>query len=148
MIDQANSRISHQNIDFQCQKINAPLAFSNNQFDIVCFCSVLFFMTNDSKKKLMKEAIRVLKPNGKVIILTPSGKKSIFSSFMEVWGYKFSIYNFTFPIWKIATTIAARKWQQQKWIEKYAVENKLNYNIELTFNYNASIETISKITNI
>jgi len=88
--------------------------------------------------------MRVLKPNGKVIILTPSGKKSILSSFIEVWRYKFSFNNFTFPIWKIATTRGGRKWQRQKWLENYASENKLKYTVALTFKDNAAIETISK----
>lgn len=88
--------------------------------------------------------MRVLKPGGKIIILTPSGMKPILSSFIEMWDYRFSIYNFTFPIWKLATTGGARKWQRQKWSEKYAKENQLNYRTTLTFNNNATIEIISK----
>jgi hypothetical protein len=99
------------------------------------------------KTELMNEALRVLRPNGKIIILTPSGKKPILSSFIEVWRYKFSFSNFTFPIWKIATTGGGRKWQRQKWLENYAIENQLNYTVNLTFNNNAIIEIISKKIN-
>lgn len=147
MIDEAKSRLSHKNVFFQYQKINAPLEFANEQFDVVTFCSVLFLIDDSIKTELMNEALRVLKPNGKIIILTPSGKKPILSSFIEVWRYKFSFNNFTFPIWKIATTRGGRKWQRQKWLENYAIENQLNYTVNLTFNNNAIIETISKKIN-
>jgi ubiquinone/menaquinone biosynthesis C-methylase UbiE len=147
MIEEAKKRVSHKNISFQNQKVNAPLAFADKQFDVVTFCSVLFLVEDKLKAKLIQEALRVLKPNGKIIILTPSGKKSILSSFFEVWKYNFSIYNLTFPIWKIATTRSGRKWQRQKWLEKFASKNKLNYSKSFTFNDNATIEiiTINKI---
>jgi len=144
MINEAKSRLSHQNVSFQNQKINAPLEFANEQFDVVTFCSVLFLVDDTIKTELMNEALRVLKANGRIIILTPSGKKPIISSFIEVWGYRFSFNNFTFPIWKIATTSGGRKWQRQKWLESYAKENQLNYSVSLTFNNNATLEMITK----
>lgn len=144
MIDEAKRRLAHKNVSFQYQKINAPLEFKNERFDIVTFCSVLFLVDDNIKTDLINEAIRVLKPNGKIIILTPSGKKSILSSFIEVWRYKFSLNNFTFPIWKIATTSGGRRWQRQKWLENYANNNNLNYTNFLIFNDNATIEIISK----
>jgi ubiquinone/menaquinone biosynthesis C-methylase UbiE len=144
MIDEAKRRSPQTNISFQYQKTNAPLHFANEQFDVVTFCSVLFLVDDSIKNNLMNEALRVLKPNGKIIILSPSGKKSIASSFIEVWKYPFSVNNFTFPIWKLATTRRARKWQRQKWLQNYAKENQLTYSVSLTFNNNASIETISK----
>lgn len=146
MINEAKRRLSHQNVSFRNQKINAPLEFANEQFDAVTFCSVLFLLDDTIKTGLLNEAVRVLKANGRVIILTPSGKKPILSAFAEVWRYKFSFNNFTFPIWKIATTSRGRKWQKQKWLERYARENHLSYSYSLAFNSNAAIETISKIT--
>lgn len=147
MIDEAKKRVVHKNVSFQYQKINAPLVFENKKFDVVTFCSVLFLVDDNVKKQLITEALRVLKPNGKMIILTPSGKKPILSSFIEVWQYQFSFNNFTFPIWKMATTSKGRKWQRQKWLENYAMENKLNYTISLTFNNNATLEILSRKIN-
>ncbi len=144
IIDEAKRGRFHKNVSFQYQKINAPLQFASEQFDVVTFCSVLFLVKDDIKSDLMNEALRILKPNGQIIILTPSGKKPILSSLIEVWKYKFSFNNFTFPIWKIATTRGGKKWQRQKWLENYSVENKLNYTANLTFNDNATIEIISK----
>jgi len=147
MIDEARRRFTHKNVTYQNQKINAALDFPDVQFDVVTFCSVLFLVDDSIKTNLMNEAIRVLKPNGKIIILTPSGRKSIISSFLEVWKYPFSFNNFTFPIWKITTTNGGRKWQRQKWLESYARDNQLNYTSSLTFNNNATLETISKTIN-
>jgi ubiquinone/menaquinone biosynthesis C-methylase UbiE len=147
MINEAKSRLSHKNVFFDYQKINAPLEFPDAQFDIITFCSVLFLVDDNTKNELLTEALRVLKPNGKIIILTPSGKKTILSSFIEVWRYKSSLYNFTFPIWKIATTRRAREWHRQKWVENYAIKNKLIYTSSLIFNDNATIEIIQKTIN-
>ena len=147
MIEEARRRLSHKMISYQYEKINAPLEFADKQFDVVTFCSVLFLLDDSIKTILMNEALRVLKPNGKIIILTPSGKKLILSSFIEVWRYPFSFNNFTFMIWKIATTNGGRKWQRQKWLVQYARENHLNYKSSITFNNNASVEIISKKNN-
>jgi len=147
MIDEARKRFSHKNISYQYEKINAPLDFSDNQFDVVTFCSVLFLVDDTIKTSLMNEALRVLKPNGKIIILTPSGRKSILSSFVEVWNYPFSSNNWTFMVWKIATTCSGRKWKQQKWLENFSKEKTLNYTSSLTFNNNASMEILTKTIN-
>jgi len=144
MIDEARRSVSHKNVSFEYQEENKPLPFTTEQFEVVTFCSVLFLLDDSIKTFLMNEAIRVLKPGGKIIILTPSGMKPVLSSFIEVWQYPSSINNFTFPIWKIATTRGARKWQRQKWPEKYATENHLNYTKYLAFNSNATIEIILK----
>lgn len=147
MIDEARRRFTHKNVTYQNQKINSALDFPDKQFDVITFCSVLFLVDDNIKTNLMSEALRVLKPNGKIIILTPSGRKSISSSFSEVWRYPFSFNNFTFPIWKIATTRGGRKWQQQKWLKSNSRDNHLNYTSTLVFNNNATLETISKHTN-
>ena len=147
MIDEARKRMSHINVSFEYEKINAELEFADSQFDVVTFCSVLFLLDDSIKTHLMKEALRVLKPTGEIVILTPTGKKLGLSSLNEVLKYPFPINNFTFLIWKIATINRGRKWQKQKWLEKYAGANQLNYSQAIVFNDNASVETISSITN-
>lgn len=112
MIDKARRSVSHKNVSFEYQVENKPLPFTTEQFEVVTFCSVLFLLDDGFKSILMNEAIRVLKPGGKIIILTPSGMKPVLSSFIEVWKYSSSINNFTFPVWKIATSRGARKWQR------------------------------------
>jgi len=144
MIDKARKSDSPKNISFEYQESNKPLTYPNQQFHVVTICSVLFLVDDSIKLILINEALRVLKPGGSIIILNPSGSKPILASFFEVWNYRFSINNFTYPIWKLATTRRARKWQRHRWLENYAYENKLNYRKSFTFNYNATIEIISK----
>ena len=144
MIDEARNVVPNKNIDFEYQQTNKPLPFAQAQFNVITFCSVLFLLDDKTKTNLMNEAIRILKPNGKIVILTPSGRKPILSSFFEVWKYPFSINNYTFLIWRLATTWGARSWQSQKWMEKYASENVMTYTKSLAFNNNATIEIISK----
>ena len=144
MIDEARKRLTHKNVSYQYEKINASLEFADKEFDVVTFCSVLFLLDDSSKTFLMNEALRVLKPNGKIVILTPSGRKSILSALIEVWQYPFTFNNWTFLVWKAATTFGGRKWQKQKWLDQYSKKKELNYSTSLTFNNNASIETITK----
>jgi ubiquinone/menaquinone biosynthesis C-methylase UbiE len=144
MIEVARKSVSHNNVFFQHQQENASLPFATQQFDAVTFCSVLFLLDDNTKSMLMNEALRVLKPEGKIIVLTPSGEKAILSALFEVWRYRFSVNNFTFLIWKLATTRRARKWKRQKWLENYALNNELKYTVSLAFNNNATVEIISK----
>ena len=148
MINEAGKRLKHKNVSFQYGKANERLPFANEVFDVVTFCSVLFLPDDTAKTFLLKEALRVLKPNGKIIILTPSGKKLNISAFAEVWQFPFSLNNWTFLVWKIVTSRSGRKWQQQKWLASYSEFKKLSYSTFLTFNRNASIEIINKTNNI
>jgi ubiquinone/menaquinone biosynthesis C-methylase UbiE len=72
MIDEVRKSISRENIIYQYQKINSALEFDDSQFDMVTFCSVLFFVDDRIKTFSMSEAVRVIKPNGK-IVLSPTG---------------------------------------------------------------------------
>jgi ubiquinone/menaquinone biosynthesis C-methylase UbiE len=147
IIAEAKKRLNHKNVLFLHQKANEPLSFADKEFDVVTFCSVLFLVDDSTKHYLMNEATGVLKSNGKIIALTPTGSKPIVSSFAEVWHYPFSFNNYTFMVWKTATTSGGRKWQQQKWLSNYANKNGLKYRCSLTFNNNASLEIISKQMN-
>jgi ubiquinone/menaquinone biosynthesis C-methylase UbiE len=144
MIDEAKRRLKHKNVSFEYEKINAPLDFEDAQFDVVTFCSVLFLVDEETKNLLLNEALRVLKPNGKIIVLTPSGQRSFLSAFKEVWNFPSSKNNWTYLIWKTLTKFGGRKWQKQKWLAAFAEKNGLEYTSSLTFNNNASIETITK----
>lgn len=144
MITEAKNRVSHKNVSFQLQKVNQALEFEDNQFDIVTFCSVLFLLEEKTRSFLVYEALRVLKQNGKIIILTPSGKKTMLSSFVEIWDYPFSFMNWTFIIWKTVTSGRARIWRKEKWLHHISMKNNLFYHQKLVFNDNANLEIITK----
>jgi ubiquinone/menaquinone biosynthesis C-methylase UbiE len=143
-VNVARERLRHPNVNFEYQKSGAPITYPNEHFDIVCFCSVLFLLDDSTKSFLMQEALRVLKPGGKVIVLNPSGSKPIFSSFFEVWSYPYAPTNWTFMVWKTATSKKAKNWQKERWLEKYAAEGQLHYQSHSVFKNNATLEIITK----
>jgi len=53
----------------QCDIVNEPLPFEDNFFDVVYHKSLIEHL--DNPISLMDETLRVLKPGGKIIILTP-----------------------------------------------------------------------------
>lgn len=143
MIQEAKKRVSHPHVTFMVDKAGQPLPFENASFDAVTLCSVLFLLDDSAKSFLAEEALRVLKPGGKLIVLTPSGSKSVSSACREVWLYPYSRYNWTFILWKSLTTLSARHWQQQKWLAPFSRKHHLHYTYEAAFNFNASLEIIS-----
>jgi len=144
MIEEARKRVTHKNVSFQHQTINAPLAFQNNSFDVVTFCSVLFLLDDATKSFLMDEALWVLKPKGKLLVLSPTGLKSTLCSISEMKSFTPSENNWTFLVWKTLTSSRGRKWQQEKWLSGYSETKALKYTVSLAFNNHVSIESISK----
>lgn len=143
-INVARERIKHPNVKFEYQQLGGPIVYPNGQFDIVCFCSVLFLVDDSTKSFLMQEALRLLKSGGKVVVLSPSGSKPISSSFFEVWSYPYAPTNWTFMVWKVATSKTAKNWHKESWLKKYATEGQLKYDSHSVFNGNATLEIITK----
>lgn len=143
-IDMARQRIVHKNVSFEYQKINAPLIYKDTQYDIVTFCSVLFLLDDSSKTLLVKEALRVLKPGGKIVVLSPSGRKSVFSSLREIWSYPYSNSNWTFTAWKAFTNSRGNRWQENGWLKQFSKIQQLEYSNHWVFNDNASLEIVIK----
>lgn len=148
MIDEARERLKDENLSFLYQKADAPIEFQDNEFDVVTFCSVLFLLDDSTKSLLLNEGLRVMKPGGKLIVLTPSGQKSIFSAFSEVNSFPSSRYNWTFIVWKIATTHGGRGWQKRNWLKAFTEKGNLGYSSYSAFNNNATIEIVTKQPNL
>ena len=144
MIGEARRIPDAENISWYYQKRDAPLEFAGNEFDVVTLCSVLFLVDDQTKSRLLQEAMRVLKPGGKVIVLTPTGLNAIVSAFPEAGTFHQSAYNWTFPIWQIATSARARNWHKHNWLQGYSARESLAYYSFLVFNNYAKIETITK----
>jgi ubiquinone/menaquinone biosynthesis C-methylase UbiE len=144
MIDEARRNLAAENISWFYQKRDAMLEFAENEFDVVTLCSVLFLVDDQTKSWLLQESLRVLKPGGKVIVLTPTGLKSIVSAFPEARTYRPTAYNWTFPIWRMATSHRGRNWQKQNWLQGYSVRESLGYSSSIVFNNHAKIETVTK----
>jgi ubiquinone/menaquinone biosynthesis C-methylase UbiE len=144
MIAEAKKRVVSKNVRFQLMQANAPLKYKDEQFDIVCFCSVLFLLKIDQIHLLMNEALRVLKPNGKIMVLTPNGRKTGLSIIKDFRSFPHNPYNWTYLIWKIATTGAGRRWQSGYILSGYAQKKQLRYLSKTVFNNHAILETLTK----
>lgn len=140
----AKARVKHPHVNFDFQKINSKLDFPDSSFDIVTICSVLFLVDDATKLLLYSEALRILKPGGKIIVLTPSGKKSRISAFTDLRKFKKHKYNWTYILWKNLTMSGGQRWLANNWLKNIATENQLFYNSKLVFNENAYIEIIIK----
>ena len=141
-IKNAKDRVKHPHVTFDFQKTHTKLDFADASFDVVTICSVLFLIDESTRKLFCSESLRILKPGGKLIVLTPSGKKSRLTAFSEIWTFPYSKYNWTYFIWKTLTSRGGQKWQKEKWLENYANLNTLSYQKAFTFNDNACIEII------
>jgi ubiquinone/menaquinone biosynthesis C-methylase UbiE len=144
MIREARKRYDLPNLSFDYQEVNAPLSFENQQFDALCFCSVLFLLDQDTKQNLVLEAARILKPKGKIFILTPSGKRPISKAFWDIRFFDKPFQNLTFSFWKLATTRAGRNWQNAHWAENFALENGFSYTMDIVFHGHATLEILTK----
>jgi len=88
--------------------------------------------------------LRVLKPGGKIVVLTPTGCGSIWQQLRLLSRMKFSIKNGTFFVWKNATRFNGRQWVENNILKEVAKENKWDYSRQTVFEGFALIETLRK----
>jgi SAM-dependent methyltransferase len=119
-----------------------PLPFASQEFDVVCFCSVLFTLADPYP--LLKESLRLLRPGGKIIVLTPSGRVDFRKEVALLIHYDFSIDNWTFFLWRILTGSRARKWAKKNLLTAVAEKNDLIYSRHFSFKGFAMVETLEK----
>jgi len=144
MIFEAKKHASSNNISFLVQDENTLKEFSDSMFDVITFCSVLFLLSDEIKNNLLEEASRILKPSGEIIVLTPSIRKSLLSTLKDVWRFPFSKYNWTFFVWKRATSRRANAWYKEKWLYRYSLEKHFEYSNSNVFYDYATLEIIKK----
>lgn len=144
MIALAKKNINARNVSFYVQDENTFSSFVDSTIDAVTICSVLFLIDEEKRTKILQEVSRILKPSGKIIVLTPGGQKSFFSTFVDIHRFPFSKYNWTFFVWKRLTTNRAVVWNNQKWLYHYAIENNFHYSISNVFYDYAHLEIITK----
>ena len=141
MLDEAKKKLI--NTPIQLQKIDAGqnYPFKTDSFDSVTICSVLFSLKEkEFVKQILSEALRVLKTNGKIIILTPTGK----SGFINLTKHFFSLKNKGIYVWYNATKKSAKKWTEEQYLKKYSIEKSLTYKKNEILKGFAQVEIIMK----
>ncbi|HBH06353.1 MAG TPA: hypothetical protein DDX92_07100 [Flavobacteriales bacterium] len=119
MLDEARQKLN--GLKSRLVKINPEedLPFEDGSFDAVSICNLLFLLDSGDRDRLLQEANRVTQPNGRIFVLTPTGKGS-FSTMIKYGHY--SIF-----IWFLATRSRASRWRQSGYLQAYALSHNLDY---------------------
>lgn len=139
MLNEAKVKLQSTSIQLVKIEVNKKLPFDNNSFDYITICSVLFHLKNENIDLMLKDAQGLLKKNGKIIILTPTGKGTI----LKLSKNYFSIKNLGIYVWYLATKNRAKIWTANKYLEEYASKNNLKYMSKIVMNDFAQLEILS-----
>ncbi len=140
MLEEARQRPSLRDVPLHSLVPN-NLPFDNASFDAVTFCSVLFLIPNPSP--LLEEAVRILRPNGRLVALTPTGEGHITPQIMRQIGWH--PQNWTFFLWRQMTAGSGRVWTKKRILSEFALQKNLIYNKQIVFNGLAVVEWITKM---
>jgi len=140
MLIEAKKKLRNTNAELHKIKPNTKLPFNNNSFDYITICNVLFHLKKESIDYMIKDALRLLKKEGKIIILTPTGKGNL----LTLSKNYFSIKNLSIYIWFYATRNRAGPWTKSKYLEQYSNLNSLHYTTKIVMNGLAQLEVIHK----
>lgn len=140
MLAEAKNKLKGTDIKLMHIEQDENYPFLGKSFDVVCICNVLFNMKESAGHKILDESIRVLKENGKIIILTPTGKGKV-SAILRNY---FRLKNYSLFIWFISTRNRGLMWHNDSYVERYSIMNGFKYSRELVFHGFALMEVIDK----
>ena len=139
MLIEAQKKLKKTNVKLLKIKADTKLPFKMNSFEYITICNVLFHLKKESIDNLLDDAQDLIKENGKIIILTPTGNKG----FLSLTKQFLSIKNLSIYIWFYATKNKARKWNNNNHLKQYAYERNLKYNSKTVMNGFALLEIIT-----
>ena len=119
---------------------NEKLPFENKSFDYITICSVLFHLKKEDIDNMLLDSYQLLKENGKLIILTPTGKGNI----LKLTNHFFSFKNRSIYIWYRSTKKRAKRWTNENYLSEYALKHKLKYKREVVMDGFAQLEIIKE----
>lgn len=115
--------------------------FQNAGFDEICICNVLFNLSVDDQNFLLNQSLDVLNDEGRIIILSPTGK-----GFIKDFFRKFSKKNnMSFALWYMLTRQTARKYNAQGRIQDFCKEKNLIYSRRIVFDGFGLLEIVERI---
>ena len=138
MLEEARKELDGDAVALFCVKKDKPFPFEKNSFDHVALCNVLFNLKPETCDHLLEESLRVLKPTGKLFVLTPTGR----GGFWKLSKKYFSWQNLSIYIWYAATRGRARAWTEKHYLESYVKEKGLSYTTREVFDGFAILEVI------
>ena len=123
MLKEAKRKLANTNIVLQKIEAGRNFPFENESFDTITICNVLFNLKQEAIDHILNESIRLLKNNGKIIVLTPTGN----NSFMTLSKSYFSLKNLSIYIWYYATRNRAGPWTKKQQLLKFAKHHNFKY---------------------
>ncbi|MBX7057870.1 MAG: class I SAM-dependent methyltransferase [Leptospirales bacterium] len=144
MLQLARQRVRSPDVHFQLQNADFFASVANASVDRVSFCSVLFLLSEAVRCSLLDEALRMLKPEGQLLVLTPTPLRAPPSALSGIGLRAFARSNWTFFVWRASTRVRATRWHQENWAQRVATERGLHYAAEDVFSGYARLECLSK----
>ena len=138
MLAEAKKKLIKINAELIEISPNAKLPFEKNSFEYITICSVLFHLKKEDIDTMLKDSLQLLKKEGKIMILTPTGKGNI----LKLTKHFFSFKNRSVYIWYRATKRRAQLWTKENYLVEYSEKNNLNYKREIVMNGFAQLEII------
>ncbi len=138
MLQMAQKKLNGRNVELFKSIHGLQFPLDNNSFDFITFCSVLFLLPEDEVGKLLKDTLRLLKPGGKILVLTPTGHGNIFI----LTKYFFSLKNYSVFMWYTATSERGDRWCESRFLEQYARKHKIRYTRKIVMKEFALLETL------
>jgi ubiquinone/menaquinone biosynthesis C-methylase UbiE len=138
MLMEAGKKLAGTDARLEKTALGEKLPFSDNSFDCITICNVLFNLDRPSSLFLLEEARRVVRQNGKIIVLSPSGTGGI----RKLTKHFFSPRNWSMYIWYNATASRARAWSINNYLPEFSRTHKLKYSKETVLKGFAIMETL------
>ncbi|MCA9936127.1 MAG: class I SAM-dependent methyltransferase [Ardenticatenaceae bacterium] len=138
MLAEARQRLSLHRVPLHHLQEDGRLPFEDGAFDVVTFCSVLFLLPDP--EPLLQEARRVLRPEGRLITLTPTGNGRLTFTVLRQIGWH--PHNWTFFLWRTMTAGNGRAWAQKNTLPTFAQQTRAAYSQQHGFQGLAVIEVI------
>ena len=140
MLKEAEEKLKNTSVKLHLIPAEEALPFEKNSFDYVTICSVLFHMKEKDIDNMLMDSLKVLRENGKIIILTPTGKGNL----IKLTRHFFSFKNKGIYVWYRATKKRAKLWSKNQYLKQFTSKNKLNYESRIVMNGFAKLEIINK----
>ncbi len=140
MLKEAEEKLRNTSAKLHLIVPGQELPFEKGSFDYVTICSVLFHMKEKEIDDMLMDSLQVLKEDGKIIILTPTG----YGNMIQLSRYFFSLKNKGIYVWYRATKNRAKLWSKNQYLKQFASKNKLKYQSRIVMKGFAQLEIIKQ----
>ncbi len=140
MLSEARLRLAGTDILLALSEPNQKLPFESESFDCITLCNVLFNLGSTERALLVSEVIRLMKSDGKIIILTPTGRGNPLRLLIKpgIRG------RFKLLLWYVITRRNARYWTGNNGLKPMVKDGVLDYSFRVVFYGLGRLEIISR----